>query len=231
MAGRDSIEKRQPLPLELELGPQGETEKEEFGDLLKFTAVGFAGGLLSGALLDALGGQRSPLGQWLVRTLSGEGESLFEGIYALRQRIRRATGSMAEAYGWGKLLGMSAPWFIDLGSRLLGVDVYGVEGFYIPYFYALSDQIGANLSGLIFLRRKERSWPRAIKQYFRNPVMLASLMVILIVPIGLLVARVKGFSPTTQTYTALETVAANLCWVPPLVGWLRGRRRGDSDHE
>jgi hypothetical protein len=30
-----------------------------------------------------------------------------------------------------------------------------------------------------------------------------------------------GFSPTTQVYTALETMAANLCWIPPLVGWLR----------
>jgi hypothetical protein len=27
------------------------------------------------------------------------------------------------------------PWFIDLGSRLMGINVYGVEGFYIPYFY------------------------------------------------------------------------------------------------
>jgi hypothetical protein len=51
--------------------------------------------------------------------------------------------------------------------------------------------------------------------------MLASLLVILIAPIGLLVARLYGFSPTTQIYTALETIAVNLCWVPPLVGWLR----------
>jgi len=44
-----------------------------------------------------------------------------------------------------------------------------------------------------------------------------------IVPAGLLAARLLGFSPTTQTYTALETIAANLCWLPPLVGWL-GKR-------
>lgn len=205
-------------------------EKEEFGELLKFTATGFAGGLLLGALLDALGFERSPIGQWIVRTLSGEGESIFEGIYALRQRFPHATKSMAEAYGWGKFLGMSAPWFIDWGSRLLGVNIYGVEGFYIPYFYALSDQIGANISGLIFLRRKERSWVTAIKDYFRHPVMLASLLIIVIVPIGLLLARVKGFSPTTQTYTALETIAANLCWVPPLVGWLiTGKKEGSNN--
>ncbi|MFQ6114967.1 MAG: hypothetical protein ACE5NG_12955 [bacterium] len=200
-----------------------EAENEEFGELLKFTAAGFAGGLLLGALLDSLGFQRSAVGQWIVRTLSGEGESIFEGIYALRQRYRRATRSMAEAYGWGKLLGMSAPWIIDWGSRLLGVNVYGVEGFYIPYFYALSDQIGANISGLIFLRRREQSWRRGIRQYMRHPVMLASLSVILIVPIGLLVSRLLGFRPATQTYTALETIAANLCWVPPLVGWSRGK--------
>jgi hypothetical protein len=58
--------------------------------------------------------------------------------------------------------------------------------------------------------------------------MLASLGVVLIVPAGLLGARLLGFSPTTQVYTAIETIAANLCWVPPLVGWLRERRAGSD---
>lgn len=203
----------------------GEGEKEGFGGLLKFTIGGFIGGLLLGVGLDHLGFQRSAIGQWIVRTLSGEGESLFEGLFALRQRIRRAGETMAEAYGWGKLFGVSLPWVIDWGSRFLGVDVYGVEGFYIPYFYALSDQIGANASGLLFLLRKERSWSKAIREYIHHPVMLTSLLVILIVPVGLLTARLMGFSPTTQTFTALETIAANLCWLPPLVGWVKERRR------
>ena len=176
---------------------------------------------LVGALLDYFGFHRSAIGQWLVRTLSGGGESIFEGIYAFRHRMSGSTGSMAEAYGWGKFFGMLAPWLIDGGSRLLGVDVYGVEGFYIPYFYALSDQIGANISGLLFLRRQEGTWLKAFGRYICHPVMLASLAIILIVPAGLLSARLSGFSPTTQVYTALETTVANLCWVPPLVGWLR----------
>ncbi len=202
-----------------------EAEKEGFSELLKFTAAGFAGGLILGAVLDSFGFQRSAVGQWLVRTLSGEGESIFEGAYSIRQRFRGAESSMSEAYGWGKFLFIPLPWFIDMASRLIGINVYGVEGFYIPYFYALSDQIGANISGLVFLRKKEGSWSVAIKQYTRHPVMLASLLIILIVPVGLLAARIAGFSPTTQTYTALETIAANLCWVPPLVGWLRERKK------
>ncbi len=200
-----------------------EAEKEGFGELLRFTVAGFALGLIAGAALDFYGFQRSALGQWLVRTLSGEGESIFEGAFSIRQRFRNAKSSISEAYGWGKFLFIPIPWFIDLGSRLLGINVYGVEGFYIPYFYALSDQIGANISGLIFFRKRESSWLNAIKQYVKHPVMLASLLVILIAPIGLLVARLYGFSPTTQTYTALETIAVNLCWVPPLVGYLRER--------
>ncbi|MCX9080903.1 MAG: hypothetical protein OIN83_01765 [Candidatus Methanoperedens sp.] len=64
---------------------------------------------------------------------------------------------------------------------------------------------------------------KAVNQYIRHPVMLTSLLIILIVPVGLLLARMGGFSPATQTYTALETIAANLCWVPPLVGWLKER--------
>ncbi len=132
---------------------------------------------------------------------------------------------MAEAYGWGKLAGMAFPWLIDGASRLAGIDVYGIEGFYIPYFYALSDQIGANVSGFLFLRRREGSTQKALQRYVRDAVMLSSLAVILVVPAGLLAARLAGFSPTTQIFTAFETIAANLCWVPPFVGWLRERRR------
>lgn len=196
-------------------------EKGKFGELLKYTLTGYVGGVLLGALLDHFGFQRSPVGQWGVRTLSGEGESIFEGIYAFRQRLRREIGSMAEAYGWGKLAGMVVPWIIDWGSRFFGVNVYGVEGFYIPYFYALSDQIGANVSGLVFLRKKRGTWLKTLGRYVHHPVMMTSLAIILIVPMGLFLARLTGFSPTTQVYTALETIVANLCWLPPLVGYLR----------
>lgn len=201
-----------------------EQERGEFGKLLRYTLTGFAGGLLAATVLDHLGFQRSGLGQWLVRTLSGEGESVFEGFYALQARLRRAEASMAEAYGRGKFLGMTAPWVIDLTSRLLGVNVYGLEGFYIPFFYAMSDQIGANVSGLAFLRRKEGSWGRAFRHYLAHPVMLASWAIILAAPLGLFLARLLGFSPGTQVLTAAETIAANLCWLPPVVGWLSEKR-------
>jgi hypothetical protein len=108
---------------------------------------------------------------------------------------------------------------------MLGVDVYGVQGFYIPYFYALSDQIGANVSGLFFLRKREGDWVKALSEYGRHPVMVTSLAITLIVPAGLLIGRLVGFSPSTQVFTALETIAANLCWVPPLVGWLKEHKR------
>ncbi|MCS7312914.1 MAG: hypothetical protein NZ742_08385 [Acidobacteria bacterium] len=199
---------------------------EPFGGLLRYTVAGYGGGLALGVLFDGLGWERSGLGQWAVRTLAGEGESLGEGFFALRRRFARATGSMAEAYGWGKALGMAVPWGIDAGSRLLGVDVYGVEGFYIPYFYALGDQIGANLAGLVYLRRTTGRWGSALGAYVQHPVMLASLAIVLLVPLGLLTARLLGFQPTTQVYTALETIAANLCWVPPLVGWIADKLRG-----
>ncbi len=100
---------------------------------------------------------------------------------------------MAEAYGWGKLFGLAIPWIIDLGSRLAGVEVYGVQGFYIPYFYALSDQIGANISGMLFLKRKEGSWNAAFGRYFHHPMMLAGLAVITLVPLGLFRGQLPGF--------------------------------------
>jgi hypothetical protein len=167
-------------------------QDEEFGELIKYTGGGFIGGLLTGALLDHFGFQGSAMGQWIVRTLSGEGESIFEGIFAIRKRVSGAAGSMAQAYGWGKLLGMGFPWVIDWGSRLLGINVYGVEAFYIPYFYALSDQIGANISGFIFLYRREKALAPALAKYRKNPVMISSLAIVLVVPLGLLGARWIG---------------------------------------
>jgi hypothetical protein len=200
-------------------------EEGEFGELLKYTLTGFVGGFILGAILDYFGYRFSAVGQWAVRTISGEGESIFEGIYSLRKRIRRAAGSLSEAYGWGKFLGMMFPWLVDWSSRLAGVDVYGVEGFYIPYFYAMSDQIGATVAGFLFLRRRRGSVLRTFPAYFGHPVMLTSFLIIIIVPVGLLLVRLAGFSPTSQKLTALETILANLCWLPPFVGWLHERKR------
>ena len=197
-----------------------EESTEEFGELVKFTLSGFIGGILLGALLDILGFSRSGSGQWIVRTLSGEGESILEGVFAFRKRVAGTVSSMAEAYGWGKLLGMVFPWLVDGISRFFGVDVYGIQGFYIPFFYAMSDQVGGNVSGLLFLYRHSQSWKDAFLSYITHPVMLSGLVIIIIVPIGLAIARLLGFSPSTQILTALETIIANLCWVPPLIGWI-----------
>jgi len=221
------------MPLEKDesiLLNDGEEEErdEEFGELIRYTLFGYLGGIILGLLLDMLGFQRSPVGQWLVRTFSGEGESLLEGLFALRRRMRRAQIGMAEVYGWGKLIGMTIPWWIDWISRASGVDVYGVQGFYIPYFYAMSDQIGGNLSGLILLRRDSKSWRKAFSAYFRHPVMVSGLVIIFAVPIGLFLVRSLGFSPSTQVLTALETIVSNLCWVPPLTGWLWERNNPRS---
>ncbi len=201
-------------------------EREEFGELIRFTLAGFAGGLGLGWLLDRLGFQQNPFGEWAVRTLAGEGESLLEGIFAVRKRLAGEVHSLAQAYGWGKLAGMIVPWWVDLISRIAGVDVYSWEGFYIPYLYAMSDQIGANVAGFIYLYRHEGNLRQTVKRYAGNPVMISSLAIILIVPAGLLTARLLSFSPTTNFLTAVETVAANLCWLPPLVGLLVERRRG-----
>ena len=214
-------EKEEEEDEEAEEGP----EQENFSELVKFTFAGYIAGLGLGAILDFYGLQLSALGGWLVRTFAGEGESIFEGFYALRQRLRKAAGSMAEAYGWGKLAGMFVPGFIDLASRLAGVNVLGIEGFYIPFFYSNSDQIGANISGLIYLKRREKAWGPALKKYIRHPVMVTSLLTIIAVPVGLLLARMAGFSPTTQVLAAVETAAANLCWLPPLVGYYYENRK------
>lgn len=184
-------------------------ESEEFGELLKFTLTGYVGGLLLGVALDGRGLQKSGIGQWLVRTLSGEGESILEGIYALRGRLRGGPGTMAEAYGWGKLLGMGFPWLVDAASRAAGVDIYGVESFYIPFFYAMSDQLGASVSGFLFIRKRHRGrLPDTTRAYLSHPVVLAGLAVIFVVPVGLAIARTLGFSPDTQVLTAVETIAS-----------------------
>ncbi len=203
---------------------EDEEEEEEFSEIIRYTGAGFLGGLVLGAVLDAFGFQGSAVGQWLVRTLAGEGESILEGLFALRKRLAGGAASMAQAYGFGKLAGMALPWVIDWGSRALGIDVNAAAGFYVPYFYALGDQIGGNISSTLYLRRREGSWQGTLHAYLRHPVLLTSLAVVLLVPLGLLAVRLAGFRPDTQVFTALETIAANLCWLPPLVGWVRERR-------
>jgi hypothetical protein len=203
--------------------PLPEDEESGFSELIRYTLPGYLLGLVLGVSFDYFGLQTSAVGQWIVRAITGEGESILEGVFSLRQRILGRAAGMAEAYGWGKLLGMTVPWWIDLGSRLVGVDVYGLEGFYIPFFYGMSDQIGANLSGLLFLRRRQESWREVLVAYLRHPVMVSGLALVLIVPTGLFIARFLGFSPTTQVLTALEAIASNLCWIPPLVGSLAER--------
>ena len=95
-------------------------ESEEFSELIRFTFAGFAGGAIAAFLLETLGFQRSAVGQWLVRTLSGEGESIFEGLYVFRQRWLGKAKSMAEAYGWGKFIGIFVPWIYGLGNSPFG---------------------------------------------------------------------------------------------------------------
>lgn len=201
-----------------------EEQGEEYDELIRFTLTGWGLGLTLAFILDALGFRTSGLAEWAVRTLSGEGESIFEGVFAFRKRIQGSVATMAQAYGWGKLIGMTFPWWVDLASRLAGLDVHGVEGFFIPYFYALGDQIGANVSGLVFLRGRMGSWSGAFKAYVRDPVMLSSLTVILFAPAALFIVRALGFRPDRQLFFALETIAVNLCWVPPAVGFWRQRQ-------
>ena len=112
---------------------------------------------------------------------------------------------MAEAYGWGKFLGMTAPWIIDGASRVAGVEVDGVEGFYIPFFYAMADQIGASAAGFVFLRRRSESLSEAVRSYLGHPVMMSGVVVIMLVPGALLAARILGFSPSSQLLAAVET--------------------------
>ena len=95
-------------------GALTEETTEEFGELLRFTAAGYAGGLALGALLDQWGFAGSGWGQAAVRTLAGEGESMLEGLFALRKRLFGASASLAQAYGWGKAGGMALPWAVDV---------------------------------------------------------------------------------------------------------------------
>jgi hypothetical protein len=195
-----------------------------FTGLIRYTLTGWICALLLGLWLDHLGLQGNPWGQWAVRALSGQGEDLFEGAFALRQRLSGAAPSLAQSYGWGKLVGMVVPWIVDAGTRLAGIDTSGVSGFYIPWLYAMSDQAGASVSGFLLIRRQTRGLGPAIRRYLSDPVMLASLIVI---PIGgavPLLARGAGFVPDTLVLTALETAGANLCWIPPGIGWLTERR-------
>jgi|GEM_PF-258619 hypothetical protein len=217
-----------------------QTGVKGYKELSLFTFAGFLGGLGLGAVLDALGFSTSAIGEWAVRTLSGEGEDLAEGTWVLRSRLRRGqateaeaeededeepTGSeAAEAYGTGKVLGMAFPWAVDAVSRLAGVDVRAPEGSYVAYFYSLADQIGANLSGLRHHVRRTGGLRAGLSSYFHDPVMVASLTVITLPLAMLYLVRSAGWRPDLLVLAAVEGILLNLCWVPPLVAWFWDRR-------
>ncbi|GEM_PF-5486100 len=62
-------------------------EVEEFDELLRYTLPGYLLSLVVGWFFDVQGWERSAVGQWIVRTLAGEGESIFEGFFALKKRL------------------------------------------------------------------------------------------------------------------------------------------------
>lgn len=67
-----------------------------FRNLLSIQFPGTSLGLLAGFFLDFQGYQRSPVGQWFVRTLAGEGESIFEGIFFYSPTSSKAEESMVK---------------------------------------------------------------------------------------------------------------------------------------
>lgn len=192
-------------------------EDEGFDELIFYTIPGYLSGLFLGFILDSFGFSESVVGEIFVRVLSGESESIFEGVYAIKEWFA-GVNSMAVAYGWGKLIGMVFPIIIHILSLAFGFNMLGVETFYIPYLYGMSDQIGANVVGYRYLYKNEGSLKKASKRYFTHPVMVSSLIIILILPLVLFAMRLSGFTPTTQVRAAVETIVANLCWIPPVVG-------------
>jgi len=71
-----------------ECGCACEDEREEFKEMIGYTLSGYGIGLALGAVLDFLGMPLNAVGNWLVRTFSGEGESIFEGIFAIKKKFR-----------------------------------------------------------------------------------------------------------------------------------------------
>lgn len=218
-----------------------------YKELSLFTFVGFVGGLGLGAVLDALGFSASAIGEWAVRTLSGEGEDLAEGAWVLRSRLRRrqskeqeepgaegeeseAEGLVwfeeeaAQAYGTGKVVGMAFPWVVDAASRLAGVDVRAPEGSYVAYFYSLADQLFATLNGFRYHVRRAGSWWGGVKGYFHDPVMVMSFAVVTLPFLALYRVRLAGWRPDSLVLAAVEAILLNLCWLPPLAAWFWDRR-------
>ena len=71
-------------------------EGEDFSELIKYTIPGQSWGCLQGFFWISKDIQQSPVRQWFVRTLAGEGESIFEGIFSIRQRLRKTEVSMVK---------------------------------------------------------------------------------------------------------------------------------------
>lgn len=205
--------------------PQQQKEAwQHFEELLRFTLVGFIGGLTAGSLLDFFQYPVSPLGQWLVRALAGQGAGLVMIRGAVIRERRRGAFAMARTYGHRRLAILTLPWIIDAASRRWGGDTNGLAGFYIPYFYALTAQMDANLRGWVRIRQSSGNRRAAWEAYIRDPGLLSGLLILVGALLVLLGLRSLGFQPLTYTRTAGETLLVNLCWLPALIAWLKARK-------
>ena len=193
---------------------------QQFETLLRFTLVGYIGALTAGSLLDFFQYPLQPPGEWLVRALAGQGAGLVAARGAILTERRRGAFAMARTYGYRRLLVLLIPWGIDYGSRRWGIATHGVVGFYLPFCYALTAQIDLNLQGWRRLRPTRRDLQSTVTAYWRDPSLRTGLLILLLVPVALVAVRSSGFRPTTYTRIAMETLLANLCWLPPLVAWL-----------
>ena len=177
-------------------GKQSETEVwRRFEELLRFTLVGFIGGLTAGALLDFFQYPLSAWGQWLVRAWSGQGPGWVAAHGAVIQERRRGAFAMARTYGRRRLVVLVLPWLIDGLSRRWGADTAGPAGFYIPCAYGLTAQLAINLEAAKGLRQTDGSWRCALSAYRRNPALVAGALILVGAPLGLLMLRLVGFQP------------------------------------
>lgn len=226
----------------MERGKSQELEKSLYHDhLLSFKGLlpyAFAGGMGGGLAATLQYGIRTtinPFLEGLVRFTSGVGDSFGDASYLFREYfkfkrtrpmsyfnaagdfLKRNRDNQVLYYSVGRVIGGIVSMLPDVILRAIGVDVHSPIGSIAAISYAQSDQVGGYFGNMGYFIR-ERGVKRGFVESFKNPVSLASLILVGMSLTGDTVARTQLTPDKPMHFFTESWIPSLTCWIPSLIG-------------
>lgn len=216
-----------------------------FKGLLPYAFAGGAGGGLAATLQYGIHTTINPFLEGLVRFTSGAGDSFGDGSYlvreyfkfkrnhpvgyfnAAREFLKRNKDNQVLYYSTGRVIGGVVSMLPDVILRTLGVDVHSPVGSIAAISYAQSDQLGGYFGNLTYFIRKY-GVKRGLVESLKNPVSLASFILVGVSVTGDTIARTQLTLDTPMHFFTESWIPSLTCWIPSLIGGKTEHKRNSK---